>query len=360
MCAESSSPDRRLNKSDRGDDTQRRFRYQAGYAASVSLYLIEEDSEFEEIFCEQFEDILIRRKDGTFVGIQVKTRDVNLGPFTFGDPEVMNSLKRFVTTEREFPGKFRKYVLCSNCGFWQKKKDASNLVHCLGLIRKYIDSEAELPADILKRINTLSNKSRCDKDSVVDVLCKVETQEWASLKRYEISLAAAIARVTRESGQSYFTLQKAATSLIAAMSRAASLPHDSPRIAYFALLENPESERVDTVITDKRITPDIVRRIIDESLNPVTSLRTLESVDISDLPKGMRTMELKMAGGGLSPQNIDLAKDLKYSALTLLVGWFHKYGSKEVNQRYEYLSIVARSEYQEAYDLVKIDRVFWQ
>jgi hypothetical protein len=325
MSSEPSSPDKILDGKDRGDDTQRRFRYQAGYAAFISLDLLSEDSDFTEIFCELHEDILVKRKDDTFVGIQVKTRDATRGLFKFGDPGIMKSLKRFIMSEKEFPGKFERYVICSNCGFWKEKKDASNLVYCLDLIREHINSESHLPDIVSKRIRTLSNETECDKDFVLNTLSKVETQVWADLKRYEVNLVHAIARVTGNSDQSYSSLQKVAKSLIAKMLRAASLPHDSPRTAYFSLLESPDSKKKDAIIQDKKIRADIVQKIIDESLNPVMLLQTLEAIDISDLPKGMRTMELKMAKGGLSAQNIGLAKDLKYSALTLLVGWIHKY-----------------------------------
>jgi len=69
----------------------------------------------------------------------------------------------------------------------------------------------------------------------------------------------------------------------------------------------------------------------------------------------MRAMQLKMAKGGVSIQNIDLAKDLKFSAERLLAGWIHKYGSGEANKRHQHLSLVIRNECQEAHDLSKTD-----
>ena len=57
------SPNQEISTSDPGDDVQRRFRYQAAYAAFLSLQLLNEDSEFQEIYCEQREDALIRKKN---------------------------------------------------------------------------------------------------------------------------------------------------------------------------------------------------------------------------------------------------------------------------------------------------------
>jgi hypothetical protein len=56
------SPIKVLSDTDRGDDVQRRFRYQAAIAASLSLALLDSDSDIIEIFCEQHEDILVRPK----------------------------------------------------------------------------------------------------------------------------------------------------------------------------------------------------------------------------------------------------------------------------------------------------------
>jgi len=44
-----STPANTLDTKDPDDDVQRRFRYQAAYAAIISLDLLDENSEFEEI-----------------------------------------------------------------------------------------------------------------------------------------------------------------------------------------------------------------------------------------------------------------------------------------------------------------------
>ena len=124
MPVEPLPPDKLLNETNRGGDTQRRYRYQAAYAALVSLDLLNVESEFEEIFCEHYEDILVKRKDNTFIGIQVKTREVGRGSFTFNDPEVINSIGRFIKCEQNFPKFFKSYVLAASCGFWKKRKRA--------------------------------------------------------------------------------------------------------------------------------------------------------------------------------------------------------------------------------------------
>lgn len=128
-------PDEISNSEDRGDDTQRRFRYQAAYAALLSLFLLDSKFGYEALYCEQLEDILIKHLNNKFIGIQVKTRETTRGPFKFQDPEIMHTLQRFTEHEKNFPNEFLGYLICSNCGFLEKN-DASSLIHCLKVLRK--------------------------------------------------------------------------------------------------------------------------------------------------------------------------------------------------------------------------------
>lgn len=354
MSSEHSRPDKVLNDTDRGDDTLRRYRYQAAYAALISLDLLKEDCEFEEIFCEHHEDILVKGKDNRFIGIQVKTRKHGRGPFTFSDQEITTSLIKFIKLEYEHPDHFKRYVIAANCGFWQKSPNESNLVYCLNALRK---KEAAIlnNAGFLKRVKKLANATKCDETFVTKVLRKVRTEESPSLDAYESLLVKEMAEIPKLAGERVDVINKAANLLIDAMVRAGSLAHTSARSAYFAILDNPETAKTDQVIRGKRVTRAIVERAINQVVSAATSLRTRMPINLSDLPKGMRKMELKMAKGGISIQNIDLAKELKFSTEYLLTGWIHKYGSREAGKRHEHLSIIVRNECQEAYDLVKAD-----
>jgi hypothetical protein len=355
MVHEPSGPDKVPDRIDKGDDVQRRFRYQAAYAALLSTDLLSQNSEFEEIFCEQHEDILVRRKDKTFEGIQVKTREPRLGPFRFGEPEIMRSLERFIECEKHFPGKFSRYAIVSNCGFWEGKSDSSNMVFCLDLVRKHGGSTSCFSeVDFSKRIKELSEATQSDSSFVLQVLLKVRTQQYADLDRFEVVLADAIARIPENSDQRYDVLRKAADELIGMALKAASLSHESPKMSYIALFENPEKETIDLTIQEKRLTSEKVKRIVDQVLNPAILLQSQEPIDILNLPKGMKKMELKMAMGGLSAGNTDNAKDLMYSAITLLSRWTHMYGTTETRRRYEHLRVFARNVCQEEYDSVRI------
>lgn len=147
--------------------------------------LLLENSNYEGLYCEQFEYILIKLKNNTFIGIQVKTRQVTLGPFKFQDPEIMATLERFVRHEKDFPNLFVRYDICSNCGFLEKE-DPSSLVHCLKTLMKHNGSKSCLSeVDFSKRIEQLSNAVECSEELVLTTLNKVRIDRWADLENFE-------------------------------------------------------------------------------------------------------------------------------------------------------------------------------
>lgn len=73
-------PDQVPGSSDVGADTLQRYRHQATCAAIVSLATLEEDGDIAELFCEHHEDILVKHRDGKFVGNQLKTEDRPVPP----------------------------------------------------------------------------------------------------------------------------------------------------------------------------------------------------------------------------------------------------------------------------------------
>lgn len=349
------TPDSVLSNSDAGADTQRRFRYQAAYAAILSLKLLNEESEFDEIFCEHHEDILIKLKDGTFEGIQVKTRKEGLEPFKASDPEIIEALKKFIKLEKEFPNRFSRFVLATNYGFWQVKRNGNNLQHILELAQDTKNLEmTSSKSHLTSYVKKFTNIQGIQEDFVLKVLEKTRIQgNLPKFDEIELSLIREIARFPGMEEHGYDVLQQAANSLINAMTQAASLAHDSPIKYYFALLDDPEREKENAIIEGKRISQEIVQCILDKSITSEALLRAYNPVPLSALPRGMSKLELKMAAGRISILSIHLAMDHKFSAEYLLDQWLYKHGEKKANERYEHLRTIVRTECQEAYDSVK-------
>jgi len=127
---------------DHGADTQFRYRYQATCAAIYSLLLLRDPQEYDTLYCELLEDILLRRPDGEYVGIQVKTRKEGLGPFKATEEDIIHSLRKFVKLDLEYPNRFCKYMIVTNCGFWNEKQDGGNLEYLLDLCKNQPEDPA--------------------------------------------------------------------------------------------------------------------------------------------------------------------------------------------------------------------------
>ena len=87
---------------DPGSDTQSRFRYQHSYTCLLALLMYDGKVHFQELMCEQHEDILAVKKNGKCEGVQIKTRKSDRGPFTINDPKIKDSIIHFIKLNRCF------------------------------------------------------------------------------------------------------------------------------------------------------------------------------------------------------------------------------------------------------------------
>lgn len=375
-------PDRMLSSGDPGDDTQRRYRYQATHAAVLALSLLDDDADIEEIFCEHHEDILVKRRCNSFIGVQVKTKAEGSPPIKATDEESVRSLQRFILLEAQFPQHFTRFVLGSSCGFWRERKNGSNLPHLLDLAGGTTNgSVPSLLTNYLKKLcpkrpagkpkassNGKADRSRTTDqaqetktedsqtelvDRAVAVLAKVHLNTLPSLGDYHASLLAMLPRIPAIGDRLYTELEALAAALVAAMLQAASLAHDSPKERYISLCLDPSSVHVEETIAGKRITRDRLLGILQMQMAHQPTLCTCNHYSLESLPRGMRVLETKMSAGGISIANINLAKDLKASAEFLLNQWLHKFGRRQAEDRYRHLRTLVLNECQEALDQVR-------
>lgn len=359
------TPEDLLDLNDPGDETQRRFRYQATYSAIMSLAMLEEDPEVAYIFCEHWEDVLVKRSDGKFIGIQVKTRATGKDAFKSADEEMLKSIKRFIQLEEKFPGNFERYVIAANCGFWQGKRNSSNLKYLLEL------AQALSPEDILSNsyLLCLTKKLTASPKEhnilIAKVLRKICLENSPGLEDINARLAGTLGHCSHVSHFTVPRITKLADRLTESMLKAASIPKSSPREEYLSLLKDPEQELVNLTIRGKQFTRDDLLNLFngfqaESSISPhIVSLTTYKHPSLSELPKGMRTMDLKMVAGEIPVKNISLAKDHKHSAEYLLSQWLFKYGHQKANAQYQQIRNIVLTECQEAYDEVfKVDTPF--
>jgi HEAT repeat protein len=253
---QATNPLSELDTSDPGDDTQRRFRFQATVAAMNSLALLDEEGELVAIFCEHHEDILLVGRDGKVVAKQVKTRAEHLPALRLGglDTPVRSALVRFIKKDLEFPGQFDRFVLETNVGFMDEAGDGHSLPRLLRMVQDAgSDDEALSDKDTGKRIAELALDAGVDTAVVLTTLRKTFQEGNAGLNDIEGRLILLLQRHPIFTGYSATVSNKVAQALIGHMARASARPFDPWTFNYTALKNEPDVAEANEVIRQKRI-----------------------------------------------------------------------------------------------------------
>lgn len=346
----SNSPNTTLNHSDPGDDVQRRFRYQAAYAAILSASMLKEDSKISEVYCELHEDVLLKLRNGKFQGIQVKTRMPHLGPFDIHDGEIEKSISRFIALDGKFKDKFEGFTITSNVAFSREK---NKCLRTLCQLAKDGKSNELLKARTAsnKWIETLAKKCGVTTNEVINVLSRLRLRDdFSTLDDISGKLFQALVIHPELKSQTTGTVSKICQDLISKHSAAASLNHDSPMEEHFILGVNPIKAKEEAIIKGKQITKELVTDIISTAISDPVKLFIKDSKGINSLPKGDKILETKMDAGGLAIENIQLIKDQKYSFEALTASWLYKMDVEEASRRYDQVKMIVQNECQEAHD----------
>jgi hypothetical protein len=343
-----SSPDQILSKKDKGDETQNRFRYQNACACFISLNLLSEDRKFNELYCEQHEDILLKLINGKFSGIQIKTKNLDLTPFDLYDEAIFNSFKRFVEHNINFPDKFESYIFATNAGLL--KSDSKG-------VKEYIDWLRSIGLEDLekskKEFGKFTKKIATDLgvslEIVANALIKVKFRE--GLPHYgdiDDKISAKLGNIN-ECKSSYIRVINEITSkLIKLHNDASSLKIDSD---YAFLSDNPEEELTKEIIEKKRITLDKLLDVItaEIKLNKNNLISVPINSTIYSIPKSVKILEKKMDVGNITIDNINLIKDQKYAFEVLIAEQFYK-DQDQTERDYNHLRQIALNESQISYD----------
>jgi Cap4 dsDNA endonuclease len=134
-----------VDRADPGDETFRRFRYQATHAATLAAGLLDPDSEILEVYCEQYEDVLVRLRSGRLRGIQVKTRSDGAEALKATDESILDALVRFLELDLTHVDVFDGFTIATNGAFDRSGKGYGNLQVVTDEARAHI-ADAAVPA----------------------------------------------------------------------------------------------------------------------------------------------------------------------------------------------------------------------
>lgn len=101
---------------DRGDETQDRFRYQRAMGVVLLAQGMRDNSDLISLWCEHHDDFLVELSSGNFIAIQVKTDGGENARWVVTDSAFIESIARFCILEEQHGTRVEQFHFCSNAG----------------------------------------------------------------------------------------------------------------------------------------------------------------------------------------------------------------------------------------------------
>ncbi|HUT61638.1 MAG TPA: dsDNA nuclease domain-containing protein [Phycisphaerae bacterium] len=344
---------------DPGDDTARRYRYQWTYAAIVCCMLLDETEDAAEVFCEQHEDILIKHTDGTFSGLQIKTRESSQAVWRTSDEAVRHSCARFAKLEAEFPGRFRAFRFCTNHPL-HAANNGQGLRHVLETVSA-ASSVNDLSGPVQKFLVCVADEAGCAPEVAFTALCNTEAfDDLPKLPDVETRLVKELTSVwSRAEDCSYRSVQRAARSLLVECERASSLAHEDVLPAYLPATDDPVGAELSARLADKRMDRPRVLAVLDLGFDETAPLDGDPDALVEPGTGATHLLLKKLDAGGFSVVSCNSAKDLRDKADYLGLVWINKHGRIRGLQRYGQVRSLVLKDAAQAFEATKrVDRAF--
>ncbi|SFB41820.1 protein of unknown function [Collimonas sp. OK607] len=311
------SPALVLAAKDPGDEVARRFRFQWTWAAIACCTLLDKTQKIREVFCEHHEDILIKHEDGTFSGLQVKTREGGQDAWRTTDEAVRTSCARFCKLDEQFPDQFVAFKFLTNHPI-RTGKTGKDLKYVLGEIAKGKDSAEALPKPVQAFLNIVSRLAECDDMIVRRALEKTSADDTlpklADVEMRLISTLTGEELWPRAAELVHASVARAAKYLVTECSRASSLAHKDVLPGYLPITSMPLATEVSARIEGKRIDAAKLLYVLEDGLSGTLPLDG-PTERLPELGKGSPALlSTKLNAGGFSAISLNSAADLRNKA----------------------------------------------
>lgn len=347
------TPDTVPATDDPGDETARRYCYQWTFAAVVCCMLLDETEDVLEVFCEHHEDVLIKHGDGTFSGLQIKTRASDQNVWKTNDDGVTGSCVRFVKLEAEFPGLFREFCFLTNHPLYTSG-NGRDLRYVLRTIRTAVSID-KLSGPVRRFLTGVTRKSGCSDETAFTALSKTSaSDDLPKLRDIEIRLVTALTQVwTKATECSHASVVRAARSLTSRCRRASSLAHQDILPVYLPATADPEGAEIAARLAGKRIDQSRVLDILDRGLDETAPLDGNPDTFVEPGTGARNLLVKKLDAGGFSAVSRNSAVDLRDKADYLGIVWTKKHGRNAGLQRYGHVRSLVLSDAATAFEAAK-------
>ncbi|MBA7564761.1 hypothetical protein ES708_06429 [subsurface metagenome] len=338
---------------DPGDETARRYTYQWSWAAIVCCMLLDDTEDAVEVICEHHEDILIKHHDGTFTGLQVKTRASNQSPWRTSDRGLKDACTRFARLEARFPGQFRRFRFLTNHPLYPAKNGRGFRYVLSGIdAAASIDEVSKPIADFVKRV---SNDANCNSEAAFNALHKTDADDsLPKIADVEMRLIDTVTQAWEQAKNcSIDSVKRTALHLVYKCGQASSLGHQGFLAAYLPATANPETTELEARLLAKRFDKTIVLQILENGLNETALLcsspESLDEPGVGDT----KLLLKKIDAGGFSSVSRNSAQDLRDKADYLGIMWTKKHGRPDGLKRYDHVRSIVLREAADAFEAVQ-------
>lgn len=348
------SPEITVAHGDPGDETANRYRFQWTWAAIVCCMLLDDSVDVQEVFCEHHEDVLLKHRDGSFTGHQVKTRDDNLPPWKANDEAVRTACVRFAKLEAAYPGKFRRFLFLTNHPL-HSARNGQDLSYVLQSIKGAATVDG-LPSNLASWVRRIARDADVTEAAAIAAMSKTMAKAGLpKLRDAAMRLIDALAGCWAPAAVcSHESLRRAARALIDECGRASSLDHEQLLPAYVIAAVDDGAD-ITARIEGKRMTLVRVQRVLEQGRD---STATLEGDPAQCVAPGEGSTELlhqKLDAAGFSAVSRNSAEDLRDKADYLGIKWTKQYGNAEGLKRYNHIRTLVFSDAGQAFDATQAE-----
>ena len=258
--------------SDRGDETQERFRYQWAIGVSLLAQSLTARRPVRALWCEHHDDYLLELPSGRYVAVQVKTDSRENARWRWSDDALVDAVARFCAFEKTHGAVIDGYEFISNAAPYVPASTTKRVDSLAASPDRLIQSclrassHAEVQDPYKTAFNRLVAKTGGDAVVLFQVLRKLAFAQGPVLRGYDDTLAASIVPTLPGcSGLTTISCCRLRDELIALVQAACRLRVDGldGSVAYLATNGRP-----DAAIRGKCITPESAAELMARVRQP--------------------------------------------------------------------------------------------
>jgi hypothetical protein len=300
-------PTRTLNAGDPGDRTLRNFRYQLLYGVILLAAASAGKRPYVAIWCEHYEDFLCERQDGTFDGIQVKTRQPEDGYWKITDEPFVKTIGRFVDLNRRLGSRASLFHFVSNAKCDEvtpENRDERRRARCPKHLLEHVRaarSPTTIAAPFKAVFDQIQAQCGCGADELFNVLRKTDIVHGPSREDIDASVANEhLGGLTGFDRLPPRALAEARDGFVAIVHRASSLQVTDPDRHLRGILDNNQR---DPALAAKRLV--VLETIIVQAAangRPAFAFQDQPILTLGGSAETNTVLEQKLRRGGLADQ----------------------------------------------------------